>query len=998
MGNNTKFETGSSFRANLGKNSQRSVKSQTPSAHNLTSSSAFASQFVEMNCINALPGDLVLIESGTQITCDMLVLEGNCLVDEAVLTGESIPVTKTNFISESKLTSLNVVYAGSVCLLQRDKIVLGMVVNTGWNTFKGKIVSSLIHSRTPDSKIMKDTLYLVKFLIVICTVLVIGIISFDYFRGQLYFYRTVKYVTDLYTKGFQPTTVFMLHISVFLVGLKLKKRGVTSMKSNKLYQAGRVDSVCFDKTGTLTEAELNLSGFVVPSKESFTDNTSEMKDLVGEPSLRATSAIASCCHDLHIVNGNLVGDPVDIEVFKYSKGSLEILTPDEPVKLGDYNSELKVITVVRPPKYIPKVLGLNPDHVYVFLKIFPFLAEKKRMGVLVMEGKDSEIIKSAGDRNVFKNESVVLSSIPEDQNQKLSDSSSNYIYVCKGAPEIIKNQCDPSTVPDNFSSLLDQFAQQGLRVLGSASKTVTNPNQNQEDYEKDMIFNGFILLNNPVKPTTPTVIEKLRFNLVECAMITGDHIYTAVNIGYASQILQFSESVWLCTINQDSNSPEWKFMTYKDLLKGVDVEEKNILNELNVENASIKISTVVADEILASKFSISKRDALEKEDPSLENYEQKIKSRKKKPHLNNIIDDFDKIPLVIAMDGKSVDYFYNSDKTNSDEIEFLLKHTKIYGRTDPEQKKIVIERLKEVKKPKNLCVAFVGDGANDCKALNRADIGLSIGNSDASMASPFVTQSQDLEKVVDLLELGRYTIANFFDIYYLLNTMNLYEIMALVLVIGMGYYYANWKYIVDFFFYTMHALVVCYTASIGSINRVLPSGKLFNRRFVTYFCLLFLIGPLILLFSYHVIKYETIRKSSDEIYDSPDLNMEQHFSTDHAFICMLNTTVAIFATLGIQLSYPHKKSPLSNYLYLILTLFLGLLFMFCVKPDWFTSNESILRFMLIYARTPDFDETQFIRWFAYILLIGICMFIYARTLAMYFLYKVNFYFFYFSFY
>lgn len=988
MGLDQNFETGSSFKAHpLGKSPK-----DTQYAHELSSSSAFQRQFVLIDSTETLPGDLVLIESGAHITSDILILEGNCLVDEAVLTGESIPVTKTSLSAGGKLTSLNVVYSGSKCLMQRDKMVLGMVVTTGWNTFKGKIVSSLVHSRTPDSKIMKDTLYLVKFLIVICTFMVAAIVAIDFARDQLYFYRTIKYVTDLYSKGFQPTTVFMLHISVFLIGTKLRKRGVISMKSNKLYQAGRVDTVCFDKTGTLTKADLNLSGFVVPSKEGFTDNIGELKDLVGEPALRATSSIACCCHDLHIVNEILVGDPVDIEVFKYSKGSLEIVSPETPVKLGEYRSELKVITVVRPPKYLTQVLNLGQDFVYVFLKVFPFLAEKKRMGVLVMEGKHSEIINSAAHRNVFKHESINLSSIPENNPPPENTETGNkYTYVSKGAPEIIRGRCRAETIPGNFGEILDQFAQQGLRVLASATKSVSDPNLSQEEYETDMEFNGFILLSNPVKATTPLVIEKLRFNMVDCAMITGDHVYTAINIGYASQILQFSESVWLCVLDEETNTPVWQFMTYKDLLKGVDLEDKSEMSEINVGQSVLRISTVKNDDPVQSKFSVSKREAISKPDESLRGYVEMIRQKKKKSTLHDLMADFEKLPLTIAMDGKSVSYFYNTNVLDDQDLEFLLKHTKIYGRTNPDQKRIVIERLKELKGPKNRCVAFVGDGANDCKALNRADIGLSIGNSDASMASPFVTESQDLHKIIDLLELGRYTIANFFDIYYLLNTMNLYEVMTLMLVIGMGYYYANWKYVLDFLFYCPMALAVCYTSSVGGINRLLPSGKLFNKRFYMHFAVLLGAGLVILGLAYHVRKYDPERKSSDEIYSSPDLNMEENFSTDHAFICILNSTIAISATLGVQLSYPFKKSPFTNLIYLLVTIVFGTFCLFCVKPDMFIDNAAVSKFMLIYARTPDISNHEMLRWMCFVVAIGICVFVYTRALAMYYLYKVIFY-------
>ena len=965
----------------------------------------FIEKFKEIKSEDILPGDLILIESDKKITSDLLVIEGSCLVNEALLTGESVPITKTALKNGQELTSLNVLYAGSVCLMQRDKIVLGMVVNTGWNTFKGKIVSSLVYSKTGDSLIIHQVISLMSALVILSLGLLVVLIGLDYYKDQLYLFRTLKYSSDLLTKSTQPTTIFMLYISVYFVSAKLNKRGIICIKSNKLFKAGRVDTICFDKTGTLTKNELLISGMVLPqNKNEFTETYHQIKSMRDNPRLRDISALACCCHDLHIINGKLVGDPVDIEVFKYSRATFEIIKIDSGMRVGAYENELKLINVVQPSNFVKKRLRLPKNFAYIVLRVFPFLAEKKRMGTLVYEGnrKMLEVVDTQSNR-MFKYESIIMEEPGQEGShsdiQTLEGEGTDltpennlngvYLYVCKGAPEVIKEKCVPETVPEDFREVLNEFAQQGMRVLALAIKKTNDPNLEQEDYEQEMEFLGFVLLSNPVKQGTPDTIEELKRNGVNCAMITGDHLYTGVNIGYASQIIEYSQSIWMIEMDRDTQQPTFKFFTYQDLLKGEDQEKQTVKSNLVLKNNVLRVTEIEQDlDNKQSQRAISKKEILSKQNVELQDYSRIVKERGQST-LKNIMEDANNNRFYLAMDGPCVSYLYNQEGLTEDELEFLLVKTKIYGRSNPDQKRIIIERLKDFKSEDKLCVGFVGDGANDCKALNRADIGLSIGNSEASMASPFITQSDDISKVKDLLELGKFTIANFFDIYFQLNTMNMYETFALFLIVYLGYSFANWKYLADFLFYAPISLGACLTDSIGYLTPILPQGELFHPRFFSHFFSLVVLSIFVVMFLLAVLTKQYSYKWSNEIFFDLDISIEDHFVVDHDFIVTTSIMISIFVAIGVQSTYPFKASPLSNPWLMSMLFILVVIAIMCTSPTLFSGFAPVFAFFVKYARIFDYQSYDYEKLLFFSVTVGLLFFFFVKYHQFFYLYEVR---------
>lgn len=99
-------------------------------------------------------GDVIEMNSNQFIPCDILLLKGTCLVNEALLTGESIPIIKQGLSQNSvKKETLpkSYLFGGTMIIHKKTETLLGVVVGTGWNTRKGQLLGSVIYeNEEPD--------------------------------------------------------------------------------------------------------------------------------------------------------------------------------------------------------------------------------------------------------------------------------------------------------------------------------------------------------------------------------------------------------------------------------------------------------------------------------------------------------------------------------------------------------------------------------------------------------------------------------------------------------------------------------------------------------------------------------------------------------------------------------------------------------------------------------------------------------------------------------
>ncbi|XP_022090368.1 probable cation-transporting ATPase 13A3 [Acanthaster planci] len=470
-----------------------------------------------------VPGDvMVLPPEGCVMTCDAVLLTGNCIVNESMLTGESVPVTKTPLPcamgSDGEEDSgynadkhkRHTLYCGTHIIQTRyygGEMVKAVVVRTGFSTAKGNLVRSILYPKPMDFSMLKDAIL---FLCALATFAVIGIIYaivvFVNFGNDGSY--IVRRALDVITIAVPPALPASLTIGMLFAQLRLKSKGIFCISPQRINTCGSLNVVCFDKTGTLTEDGLDLMGVQLAGSGIF----GELKTSVADDTTGHHLAAMATCHSLTIINGELSGDPIDLKMFQATGWDLE-----EPTSKETTNFDILVPTIVRSPlKTDEREIGV--------LRQFPFSSDLQRMSVIT---------------------------------RTLSEETMR-LYV-KGSPEMIASLSKLATIPANFQDQLNSYTQDGFRVLALATKEL-DPNLtwhkarqiNRSQVENDLIFLGLLIMQNKLKPETKPVIQELQAAGIRTVMVTGDNILTAINVARKCDMIPAGEDIVRVEVEEDN--------------------------------------------------------------------------------------------------------------------------------------------------------------------------------------------------------------------------------------------------------------------------------------------------------------------------------------------------------------------------------------------------------------------------------------------------------------
>ncbi|XP_074545231.1 polyamine-transporting ATPase 13A3-like isoform X2 [Halichoeres trimaculatus] len=479
-----------------------------------------------------VPGDVIIIPAnGMIMPCDAVLTHGTCIVNESMLTGESVPVTKTSLPSSGEEAAVcynmeehkrHTLFCGTQVIQTRfyaGEQVKAVVVRTGFSTEKGQLVRSILYPKPTDFKLYRDA-----YLFLLCLVGVAGI-GFIYtiilsVMNKVAAKTIIIESLDIITITVPPALPAAMTAGIVYAQRRLKGVGIFCISPQRINMCGQLNLVCFDKTGTLTEDGLDLWGIQRVEGDSFSPPESD----AAKESL-VDSVFVACmasCHSLTKIEGELSGDPLDLKMFGATGWILEEATEEETAL---HNPIMP--TVVRPPRHIapeanqnnPLTQNMEPSEMTSceigIVRQFPFSSALQRMSVVVRR-----------------------------LGQKHMDA-----YL-KGAPEVVANLCKQHTVPQSFTETLETYTRQGFRVIALAHRQLESKlswhkvqSLSRDLIETNMEFLGLIIMQNKIKAETAGVLQDLQKADIRSVMVTGDNMLTAISVARDCGMVRAHEKV-----------------------------------------------------------------------------------------------------------------------------------------------------------------------------------------------------------------------------------------------------------------------------------------------------------------------------------------------------------------------------------------------------------------------------------------------------------------------
>lgn len=216
-----------------------------------------------------------------------------------------------------------------------EAVALAMVVRTGFNTTKGALVRSMLFPKPSGFKFYRDSF---RYISVMGGVAMLGFVVsvVNFVRLNLAFHLIIVRALDLITIVVPPALPATLTIGTNFALSRLRKKQIFCISPQRVNVGGKLDIMCFDKTGTLTEDGLDVLGVRVAQRPStrfsdiFADAISLLPRAVYErdPSVqydthKAILYTMATCHSLRSMDGELVGDPLDLKMFDFTGWSFE---------------------------------------------------------------------------------------------------------------------------------------------------------------------------------------------------------------------------------------------------------------------------------------------------------------------------------------------------------------------------------------------------------------------------------------------------------------------------------------------------------------------------------------------------------------------------------------------------------------------------------------------------------------------------------------------------
>ncbi|WVW86130.1 hypothetical protein I302_108171 [Kwoniella bestiolae CBS 10118] len=658
-----------------------------------------------------VPGDIIYVSLGNKLPADIRFIDvsSDLKMDRSVLTGESEPIQGTvDMTDENLLETRNIGLQGTLCVSGSG---VGVVIQTGNLTVFGRI-AKLSSTGAPSLTTLQKEILRFVLIIAACaiTIALLVIILWASWLNKRHkgFITVPVLIIDVVSVmvAFIPEGLpASVTVSLAVVANTLVKNKVLCKSLMTVETLGSVNVLCSDKTGTLTENKMTVTNLAVLDHEM--DITQARDRLVaGKDSGRTVEQMAAV---MGVCNA----------------ATFDESTMDQPVALRKVNGDATDSAILRAAESLRPV----KDSLGEWTEVFKVNFNSKTKYMLKLCRRSSA--------------KAPLFPAPCDTYDELGPS--DYMLMCKGAPDVLLKRCayinDPSGGPplpltrdniDRLTSIQEKWASKGQRVLLLAKRLIPHsliPGEMSldqpdfgdlvnTDFNQRLTVVGLVGLVDPPRPEIPETVRIMRGAGIRFFMVTGDFALTAVAIAEQCGILSTSSS--------PSSSARKKKILHNidDLPRNVPLDQVRQFTQADLTSPTGNLPGLV----------LSGSDLMEMSDSQWEQ---------------------------------------------------ACQYTEIvFARTTPEQK---LRIVKEFQKRGNV-VGMTGDGVNDAPSLKAADVGIAMGGgSDVAMEAADLVLLESFASVTVAVEYGRLVFDNLKKTcLYLLPAGSFSELMPILLNVLLG--------------------------------------------------------------------------------------------------------------------------------------------------------------------------------------------------------------------
>ncbi len=822
--------------------------------------------YTQQSSTALVPGDVVEIPEGTKMPCDCILLSGSAVVNEAMLTGESIPVVKTALpatedVYDPESDKKYTVFSGTEVMQTRSGAdggkIIAFVLRTGFGTLKGALVRYIIYPKPSKFNFYSDSY---KYIVVLLCMSLIGIFVQIFNGSSNTAGDIILKCLDLITITVPPALPACMSVGISFAIIRLKDSQVYCISPPRINVAGKINTYCFDKTGTLTEDKLTTDGYraaaMVSEKEAtFYPFCQSIKALVNDKLVygspeeyeklknSAKTLFVDCmasCHCVARIKGRLIGDPLDVEMFNSTGWMLEEIEElrQQGAELSEEQRNFAAFVSPRKEK---------PTYKLGIVRRFDFSSKLQRMSVLAKNSKTGAM----------------------------------WAFV-KGSPEKMVELSRLETVPTNFQEVLTIYAQRGCRVLALAAKPLEVSvadcqSLKREAVEQSLTFLGFYVLRNSLKKATASVIAELQNANIRPIMVTGDNALTAISVGQECGIIQQNAKVYLAELVE---LPGRKIVKWNLVSKQAQMEEVRL-----AQIAASKPFLPTAPTKSKSNSEVDARvtpDSPEQVSPTnrVAN-EEAVLNMEATPAEQEMIklpaDDSEK---SLVLTGNCFGFILECDPMCKKPVtQTLLKSANIFARMSPEQKALLVDALQNI----DCVVGMCGDGANDCAALKGADIGISLSEAEASIAAPFTSKVPDITCVPKVLKEGRSALTTSFQCFKFMALYSMIEFTSVTIMYTFDGNLTDMQFLmIDLVVIIPLAITMSWTRAASKLSIQLPESNLLSPSVLTS-----IIGQSVIQALCQAGMYMYVR--SLDWYEALDVPDDVDPDSDEASMCHANT-------------------------------------------------------------------------------------------------------------